>query len=281
MLLQSRQPQVSSHRAREAAPSLLSRRAAAHPVRGGGRGGEGRGIGPGGAGEGGAGARGLGATSLLATPPATRGERRGFWASEGVAGGRRPGDHTGASPPAPSRAPGPARGPPSNTLSPDPGAPSASRPRPRPRGAAAALSQPTGAPRLHPRPFPARPRPRRPQGGKTQPAGASGGRGSRARRKGEGEETYFARRGAERCRREIKARLPAAGIPASAAVSALASLRSALAAGRGARDGDGDGAGARVARLGGRCAPAPARPGSARLRSRLPSGSWHQLRAVT
>ncbi|XP_013373542.1 PREDICTED: basic proline-rich protein-like [Chinchilla lanigera] len=160
---------------RLAAPSLPSRRAAAHPVlgggwlAGGGRGGVGRGSpGCGGAAEGGAGARGLGATFLFATlPHAESTEVAG--ALEGVAGGwarararAQTGDHTGE----PARALPAAsvpRGVPHPTRSaPAPGSPPPRLPPPPTPGCEAPpphFPKPTGAPRLHPRPFPARPHP--------------------------------------------------------------------------------------------------------------------------
>ncbi|XP_032487867.1 uncharacterized protein C10orf95-like [Phocoena sinus] len=86
---------------------------------------------------------------------------------------------------------------------------------PKPRSA------PTSA--LHPQPIRCAP----PLGGKKRKPDEPkrGAAGVGARRKGEGEGTYFSRRGAERCRREIKARIRAAWKPVDAVVSALQSRR--------------------------------------------------------
>ncbi|XP_047654050.1 LOW QUALITY PROTEIN: potassium/sodium hyperpolarization-activated cyclic nucleotide-gated channel 4-like [Phacochoerus africanus] len=112
--------------------------------------------------------------------------------------------------------------------------------------------KPTGAPTsaLHPpahSPRPPPPKKRKPDEPKTGAAGVG------ARRKGEGEGTYFSRRGAERCRREIKAQTRAPWSPADAVVSALQSWRRWLWR----PQGTGTGTGARAAgaaQLGGRSA---------------------------
>lgn len=206
---------------------------------GGGRGGGGRGGG--GPGGGGAGARGLGATFLQTTlPHAENTEISG--ALEGIASGRAGGGRgtTQVSPnPRPPRCRGGRCGPRSphprisQWLSPiphfrplNPGAPSPSPPSPPPPPATRSCCtfpspQAPPPPRCTPHLFPARSpwkkiRPDEPK---------RGAAGVGARRKGEGEETYFSRRGAERCRREIKARIRAALNPANAVMSALQSGR--------------------------------------------------------
>ncbi|XP_064222384.1 putative uncharacterized protein FLJ13197 [Aotus nancymaae] len=81
--------------------------------------------------------------------------------------------------------------------------------------------------------------------------------GAGTRRRGEGERTYFARRGAGRRRREIKARIRATWSPSSAVMSGLQSGR------RRRRRPQGTGTGARAAdalaalRLGPRLRAAP------------------------
>ncbi|XP_069901614.1 potassium/sodium hyperpolarization-activated cyclic nucleotide-gated channel 4-like [Globicephala melas] len=110
----------------------------------------------------------------------------------------------------------------------NPGAPSSSPPPPpQPPAAWSCCTFPSSGapqpPRCTPNPFTARPplgvKKRKPDEPKRGAAGVG------ARRKGEGEGTYFSRRGAERCRREIKARIRAAWKPADAVVSALQSRR--------------------------------------------------------
>ncbi|XP_057402296.1 uncharacterized protein LOC102999270 [Balaenoptera acutorostrata] len=128
---------------------------------------------------------------------------------------------------------------------------------PKPRSA------PTSA--LHPQPIHCAP----PLGGekKRKPDEPKrGAAGVGARRKGEGEATYFSRRGAERCRREIKARIRAAWKPADAVVSALQSRRRW----RWRPQGTGTGTGARAA--------GAARLGSAGARAALQLGP--RLRAA-
>lgn len=220
------------------APAGERSRAPSEEGGGGGRGGEGAGVGGGGPGGGGAGVRGLLATFLQTTlPHAESTEISG--ALEGIAskraGGRQPGDHTGEPPSAPS--PGPRRAPPvsvPHTAGParwlpriphfqplNPGFPPPPRlpfrPHPPLRGAVA-LSQAQRRP--HPREAPPAHSLRAPQGKKMrldEPERATAGVGER---EGEGEGTYFSRRGADRCRREIKARIRVALNPANAVMSA-------------------------------------------------------------
>ncbi|XP_021102370.1 uncharacterized protein LOC101726257 [Heterocephalus glaber] len=193
-------------------------------------------------------------------------------ALEGVAGGRRPGTTQVRPRPRPPRAPGSARcsriphaQPPTWVPSPSPPPP----PTPAARRRRRTFPSPQAPPACTPGPFPRVPGPRaallEEKAKLDGRAEGAGGAGAGARRKGKGEGTYFARCGAERCRREIKARLPATGSPASVVLSAP---RCAPAAGHGDRTGTGTGTGtgARAARLGGRCAPArlgPAPRGSA------------------
>ncbi|XP_032351760.1 LOW QUALITY PROTEIN: uncharacterized protein LOC116668339, partial [Camelus ferus] len=97
-------------------------------------------------------------------------------------------------------------------------------------------------PRCTPNPFTARPH-RGKKGKSDEPT--RGATRLEARRKGEGEGTYFSRRGADRCRQEIKARIRAAWNPADAVVSALRS------GWRWRWRPQGTGTGARAARLAG------------------------------
>ncbi|XP_030615983.1 WAS/WASL-interacting protein family member 1-like [Delphinapterus leucas] len=205
--------------------------------------GEGESAGGGGTGGGGAGARGLCATFLQTTLPHAEGTEISG-ALEGIAGGRAGGCRgtTQVSPrPRPNWGRGRRRQPRSphprsaRWLSPiphfpplNPGAPSSSPPPPpQPPAAWSCCTFPSpGAPqppRCTPNPFAASP----PLGGKKRKPDEPkrGAAGVGARRKGEGEGTYFSRRGAERCRREIKARIRAAWKPADAVVSALQSRR--------------------------------------------------------
>lgn len=234
-------------------------------------------MGGGGPGGGGAGVRGLLATFLQTTlPHAESTEISG--ALEGIAseraGGRQPGDHTGEPPPAPS--PGPRRAPPvsvPHTAGParwlpriphfqplNPGFPPPPRlpfrPHPPLRGAVA-LSQAHRRP--HPREAPPAHSLRAPQGKKMRPDEPERATAGVGAREGEGEGTYFSRRGVERCRREIKARIRAALNPANAVMSARQPGRRWRPQGTGTGTGTGArAAGARAAlRLGPRLRAAP------------------------